>query len=130
VHDACDLTWEMFRLIRERPRDDPDKPSLIVKRLESIAKLLNSIKPPGIADRKNAPTTNDLKLLSAMKALGAINQEKRTTRSKIASKANSGHHGSRHNKDSFKHLKSLGLIDSVRNGGTWLTDRGISLASG
>jgi ribosomal protein S19E (S16A) len=62
-----------------------------------------------------------------MGGLKAIDSEHATSREKIVRKAKTGDPESKHNRESFKRLKDLGLIDAAQRIGTWLTEGGLSL---
>jgi hypothetical protein len=86
-----------------------------------------------LAEVPKATTLDDLtptawKLLRALSDLDAVNSEKAVGRSRIARKARTGNHDSKHNQDAFALLSKCELI-VARNGiGTWLNATGINAA--
>jgi hypothetical protein len=73
------------------------------------------------------PTRNDLKLLIAMKRLGATDLACAVSRQQIVDRAKTGNAESKHSRESFNRLKAMELIETVPKAGTWLTESGLSL---
>jgi hypothetical protein len=64
------------------------------------------------------------KLLTAIRDLNATDSGKAVNQKRIAVKARTGRHDSKHNQEAFGQLSELKLIKAVRNVGTWITQAG------
>jgi hypothetical protein len=113
--------WENTATGEEFPEEEFPPMKALNQRLQAIPRTIRRSR--SVDDRL---TQNDWKLLGALKNLGATSRQKRVTQSQITQKARTGYCGSEHNKQSFKRLKALNFIDTIRGEGTWLTKEGDS----
>jgi hypothetical protein len=65
------------------------------------------------------------KLLKAIRDLKAVDSETCAIQSRIAAKAKTGNHDSKHNQLAFGQLSGLHLISAKRRVGTWITGAGL-----
>jgi hypothetical protein len=70
-------------------------------------------------------TRTTWKLLRALRDLEAFDAETAVSRDQIVSRAKIGNANSKNVRDAFKSLRALGLIETRRNVGTWLTRAGL-----
>ena len=124
----------ILRVDSKDPSIEPVTIKLIDPALEALARPIVSRFVTEIQSEEtpaDPPTTLDnltptaWKLLGAIRQLGAVNSGKAVGRAKIAVKAGTGNHDSKHNQLAFAQLSDLALIAATRNVGTWLTQAGI-----
>ncbi len=113
---------DIVDLSTARSMATPDLLDRVVKFIPLVDETIRSLRP--IADRL---TSNDWKILRALRDLHAVSRKNWVTRIEAAELAGTGDHDSLNNKTSFQNLKALKLIDAVKNRGTWITEDGTAI---
>lgn len=127
MENARNATWhrpfvESLDATESDPAAEPPDPSTDA----STPSVTTAGTPREAKGTTETLTRNDRKLIRAMRNIGAVDEEHPVARVKITAKARTGYVESHHNQESFRRLKRMGLIDSGRRVGTWLTPKGLS----